>query len=300
MGLTALLFALGLSSPSAFAQTTLDPAAWLSRFPAGGVPDTEDVHAAIDALGATGDEGSMGLLQSLRAYEATEVRDHAADAHARVARRTLRDLRSMAARQAPTERDLRAWILGHPTLGSEVASSEKRVVAYAAMVTREADWTTDSVGALTPEQSSQAVDQGEGLELSGRIGSALPLYVDAALSGDARAVHALMARGVDMQRLALGLSSAHGEQVGLPQLNSAPVVQVADPATVSVLITRAQSDSSLPRLAALENLGLLLRSGELNADQVRRARRALMVAARDTRPAVRRTAQSALAPTSLP
>jgi len=300
MGMTALFFGLGLFCASAHAETRLEPAALLSRYPAGAVPDTDDVHAAIGALGATGDDDVLSLLQSLRTHEGKAVRDHATEAQALVANRALTQLRVSAAREAPTERDLRAWIVGHPELGSKVALSEKRVVAYAAVVTEGAAWTEDSVGALTPEQSALAVEHGEALELSGRLESAMPLYVDAALSGDARAVHALMARGVDVQRLALGLSSAHGVQAGLPQLNSAPVVRSADSTTVSVLITRAQSDSSLPRLAALEILGMLMRDGELDADQVRRARRALVMAARDARPAIRHTAQSALAQTSLP
>jgi hypothetical protein len=140
----------------------------------------------------------------------------------------------------------------------------------------------------------------EALELTGRVESAIPLYVDAALSGDARAVHALMARGVNIHRLALGLSSEHGAKAGLPRLDTAPVVRSADPSTISVLIGRAESTASLPRLAALENLGVLLRAGELDAEQVKRVRRALMVAARDTRPAIRHTAQSALAQTTHP
>jgi len=300
MGMTALLFGLGLLAAQAHAEPSLDPAALLSRYPAGAVPDTDDVHTAIDALASNDHGDALGVLRSLRTHEAGAVKAHAEEAEALVASRALADMRGDAARQAPSERDLRSWLGRHPELGADVAPTEKRVIAYAALATKGAAWSGDSVGALTPEQSATAVEKAEALELAGRMGSALPLYVDAALSGEARAVHALMARGVDMERLALGLSSQHGAQAGLPRLESVPVVHSADPSTVSVLIGRAEGEASLPRLAALENLGLLLRAGDLDADQVRRARRALMLAARDTRPAIRHTAQSALAQTSLP
>ena len=300
MEMTAILFGLGLLAASAQAESSLTPAALLSRYPAGAVPDTDDVHLAIDALVKSGGHDNLSLLQSLQSHEEGVVKAHAEDASAQLAGRVLAEIRHEAARLAPSDREVRVWLGRHPELGGEVAMTEKRVIAYAALATQGVAWRDRHVGALTPEESALVSSHAEELELAGRVQSALPLYIDAALSGDARAVHALMARGIDMQRLALGLSSEHGARAGLPTLNTAPVVRNADPSTVSVLIGRAESNASLPRLAALENLGVLLRAGDLNAEQVKRVRRALTLAARDTRPAIRHTAQSALAQTTHP
>ena len=56
-------------------------AATLSRFPAGHVPPTEPVFAAIAALGASGTRDHLALLSSLEQREAPEVQQAPAPAH---------------------------------------------------------------------------------------------------------------------------------------------------------------------------------------------------------------------------
>jgi len=295
MGLTTVLVALGLAMTTAHAEPASDAAQLLSRFPAGAVPDAPPVHAAIDLLAAHDDGESLALLSSLRRHEAGAVADHARDAEAVVAARALSSMRTTAAHSAPTDRDVRTWVGAHQHDAAGIPASELRVVAYAALVTHNAHWSTDAIGSLTPDESARVVAEAEQLELDDRPGAALPLLVDAAMSGDARATHALMARGVDVDRLALGLSSEFATTRGLPRLHQAPVVQTSDPAAVTVLLTRAESGGALPRLAAIENLGVLLRTGNLDAAWQKRARDTLVRASTDLRPVVRRTAENALA-----
>ena len=293
----ALALGVTLTTPLAHAASppggAPDAATLLSRFPAGAVPDSPPVHAAIDALAARDDGDALALLASLRRLESGAVRDHALEAEDLVAGRALAVLRAEAAHKAPSERDVRTWMQAHQPAG--VPTTELRVVGYAALVTRGIDWSDRAIGALPPDATSELVARAEALELDGRDGAALPLLVDAAVSGDARATHALMARGVDMDRLVLGLSSEHAAASGLPSLHLAPVVQTDDPRAVRVLLSRAESGGALPRLAAIENLGVLLRDGHLDATLQARARDTLARATVDGRPAIRRTAQSALA-----
>jgi hypothetical protein len=291
MGITAswLVFTLSV------AVAGPDAAQLLSRFPAGAVPDTAPVHQAISELAARDDGESLSLLQSLGRHESGAVRDHATEAEALVANRLLHELRVGAAAHAPSERDLRAWVGTEATQQPEVPASELRVVGYAALVTHGTHWDQESIGSLTPDESTVTVARAEALELEGRTSEALPLLVDAAMSGDARATHALIARGVDVDRLALGLSSEFAAPSGLPRLHLAPVLETTDPTAVKVLLSRAESGGSLPRLAAIENLGVLLRMGHLDDALQKRARATLDRARTDLRPVVRTTAESALA-----
>lgn len=297
MGLTAVIAAIGLATATASAADAPSAAQLLSRYPAGAIPDTPSVHSAIDSLAARDDGEALSLLDSLRRHEAGRVSEHAAEAAGLVSSRALAQLRSHAAVQAPTERQIRARVASYPPRASTVPTSELRVVAYADLVTRNVQWPDQTLGGLTPHESAAMVDRAEALELDDRSAAALPLLVDAAMSGDARATHGLMARGIDPDRLALGLSSPFATTRDLPALHLAPVVQTSDPAAVTVLLSRAEHGTSIPRLAAIENLGVLLRAGSLDATWQERARDTLVRASTDLRPVVRRTAENALAST---
>lgn len=294
MGVTAIFVAIGLSAVTAQAEPALDAAQLLSRYPAGAVPDATPVHAAIDQLASRDDGESLALLASLSRHESGAVRQHAIDASELVAARALSLMRAEAADAVPGERDVRTRMQELAKGAPSVPASELRVVAYVSLVTDEVTWTHTSIGGLTPEESSAAVDRAEALELQDRPGAALPLLVDAAMSGDARAQHGLMARGIDTDRLALGLSSEFAATRGLPPLHVAPVVQTSDPAAVILLLSRAEHGEAIPRLAAIENLGVLLRGGNLDDAWQQRARDTLVRASADLRPVVRVTAESAL------
>jgi hypothetical protein len=292
MGFTAAWIALTVSVASA--QATLDAAQLLSRFPAGAVPDAPVVHAALDALSARGDSEALTLLQSLKRHEQGPVQAHADDAEAIVAQRVLHDIRAADAGVVPDAQQIDRWVSSQRRSPGAAPVGELRVVAYVAVLTQRTVWHSASLGSLTPQESGSMVRRAERLELQGRFHEALPLLIDASMSGSPGATRALADRGVDMNRLSLGLSSEYASARGLPPLHQLPVVQATDPEAVTVLLARVEGGGALPQLAAIESLGVLLRQGRLDATLQKRAQVALNRARSDLRPNVRRTAESAL------
>jgi len=295
MAVTSVFFVLALGAQDEGARNAPDAVQLLCRYPSGALPNAAQVHRAIDQLAASDQGESLPLLQSLVRHESGAVQAHARDAVEIISGRALSDVRLAASAHAPSEDEVDLRIAQYVLDRPGIPTSELGVVAYAELVTAQAIWTTDALGSLTPEKSVSTVDRAEQMELEDHLETAIPLLVDAAMSGDARATHGLMARGIDVDRLALGLSSEFARSRGLPDLHVAPVVQSSDPASVTVLLSRAEHGRSLPRLAAIENLGVLLRAGNLEPVWQRRAHDTLVRASTDIAPVVRRTAESALA-----
>ncbi|MBO83952.1 MAG: hypothetical protein CL927_01220 [Deltaproteobacteria bacterium] len=294
--LAALYFSLAHAAPAdpVIAGPGTDAARLLSRFAAGRMPDTSAIHHALDALSQANDNDSLVLLQSIRRHEHGSVQAHALEAETRVAQSLLHALRETHLQPMPGEREVSRWVATARRAHDAAPASELRVVAYVVMLTEGSAWHSESLGGLTPEASAAMVRQAEAFELDGHFQEALPLLIDAFMSGDALATAALQDRGVDTNRLALGLSSPYAGSRGIPRLHQLPVVETTDAEAVTVLLSRAADGTALPRLAAIENLGVLLRSGQLNECMRKQAQTTLNRAVADGRPSVRRTAESAL------
>lgn len=274
--------------------TPLAPATLLSRYPAGKVPDIAAVHEALDTIEESGDADDLALLQTLSDEEAGPVQEHAARSLDAVGERVRTELRAQASKSVPTPRQLDAVIAKTPQLEG-VPRAERSVLAYAMVHLGQRTESAGSVGGLTPQEANEHIKIAEVMELDGRGDEAVRHLLDAALSGSTIAAAALRERGIDVERLGLALSSPLATSLGLPALAASPVVTSGDPTSVSVLIDRAERAPTMPRLAALDNLGQLIVAGRLAPDQAARARRALARAAQDPRQVVAYTARSALA-----
>jgi hypothetical protein len=275
-------------------RTADAPAAALSRYPAGSVPDSPAVHAAIDAVATREDGTHLALLHSLVRHEHGAVRAHAIAAVERVSTRALSTLRASSAAAAPDDATVQVRAAALRRLGLDASTGELSVVAYASAVTADLRFGPDPLGSLSPDAATTMVEQAETLELQGRAIEALPWLIDVVFSGHARARHGLLARGIDVDRLTLGLSSPLAEEGGLPVVHVPPPVQTADPAALRVLLHRAGNGPPVRQLAAIDNLGLLLEVGTLDDPWQARAREALARATTDQRAIVRLTAQDAL------
>lgn len=231
MGTATALLAIVL--PLATAMEPPEATRILSRFPVGRVPDTPTVHQALDALARTHDRDDLALLQSFRRHEQGSVQQHAEQAEADVAIRVLDRLRLTEPPKTPDEAALERWVVAEQQTHHTTPESALRVVAYAAVLTEDTVWHKASIGDLGPVASSALVSLAEAIELDGRFDAALPLFIDAFMSGNARATRALRDRGVDTDRLARALTSSYARYLGIPPVSKLAVhnVPVGEPRT---------------------------------------------------------------------
>ena len=218
MGTTTVLFAIVL--PLMNAGEHPEATQILSRFPAGRIPDTPAVHRALDALARTDDRDDLALLQSLRRHEHGAVQRHAEQAEADAATRVLHGLRLRDTPSTPDEAALERWVASERRAHLDTPESALRVVAYAAVLTENTIWHEPSIGGLAPVASAEMVRRAEAIELDGHFDAALPLFIDAFMSGNARATRALRDRGVDTDRLSRALASDYAQELGIPHVSA--------------------------------------------------------------------------------
>lgn len=283
--LIPLLASLALASPLD------DAAALLSRFPAGGVPQTDAVVSAIDTLASGGAAAERPLLGQL-----------AQDESGRVARAATDALAALDARDQATERVAFAITVqasapdaaGITALGA-LGPAEREAVAYAHAVLGPAEG--DVVRTLEPVSPARAralVADAERAERDRGPAASVPLYLQAAMSGDADGLLGLTALGVDAELLVLGMSAAEGPApaVRLDPVQVDLVAVGAGDRTVDVLVERASAERPLVRLAALDGLAILARRAGVSAESRTKAK-ATLIAARERPPRAPRGGESA-------
>lgn len=270
--------------PLALASPLDDAAAVLSRFPAGRVPQTDAVVSAIETLGRRGTDAERSLLGQL-------TRDESG----RIAGAAARALEDMDARARAAERMAfaAALQLAAPS-GSSVdprgalGPAETTALAYAHTVLGPAKGpVVEVLEPVPPARARQLVAAAEETERTHGPAASLPLYLQAAVSGETDGLIGLTALGVDAELLILGMS-AFGGQAPAVQLDPVQLDLVAVGASdrsVEVLIERATAEQPLVRMAALDGLATLVLRAGVSPDAQARARRALLDA--QARPTLR-------------
>jgi hypothetical protein len=276
-----------LFAATAFATVTDDAALFLSRFPAGAVPETAEVIGAIGDLGATGAQSEEPLLRALLEDEAGMVAFAAAEALDALEDRGLDQRRRSFAAEVPSIETMRAVAItldGSTGLGP----AEREAVAYArAVLGNAADSGPQQLDAVAPDQTSQLVADGDRNERAAEPRLALVCYAQAAASGDADAVTRISALGVDVELLLLGMTAATGPA---PAAVIAPhtietVIDRTSDRTVRVMVERAARRAPLVRMSALDTLESLVGSPTRLSETARAAARATLDAAEaDDRP----------------
>ncbi len=202
--------------PLATAGPLDDAAALLSRFPAGGVPQTDAVVSAIGTLGTGGSAAERPLLGRLAYEESGRVASAASDA-----------LASLDARDQATERvafaiGVQTTASGAQTIGDlgALGPAEGAAVAYAHAVLGPAEGrVVRTLDPVSPAQARALTADAVRAERERGPAASVPLYLQAALSGDADGLLGLTALGVDVELLVLGMSAEAGPA---PAVRDAP------------------------------------------------------------------------------
>jgi HEAT repeat protein len=276
-----------------------DAAATLSRFPAGHVPATEPVLAAIAALGTAGSRDHLALLSSLEQREAPEVQEAAASAIAELNQRTVDTTRrAFSASKIPSDNAVDKWVRAHESQlarpnGSKLGRTESRMVAYAAIVLD---------GIKTAQVPAADDDQAEALarELDTDAVPALVHHARSAADGGQESLDAIRAFGVDPERLLLGMSaSPKSEIVARVEPTAVEVlVRQGSERTIAVLMERATSGDTAEKVVAIDALGRMIQKVDVPSATCHMAVGRLETASRSREDeAVRDTAMTALAET---
>ena len=308
---TWLLIYVGLASASPAAPVPTDvsgsafereiqaeqAAATLSRFPAGRVPATEPVLAAIAALGASGSRDHLALLSSLAAREVPEVQQAAERAIGTLNQRTIDTTRKIfSANNIPSDSAVDHWVRTHETElarpnGSKLGREESRTVAYAAIVLD---------GIKTAQVPSADDDEAEARarELQTDAIPALVHHARSAADGEQDSLDAIRAFGVDPERLLLGMSaSPKSELVARVEPTAVEVlVREGSERTMTVLMERAASGDTAEKVVAIDALGRMLQKDDVSSSTCHMAVGQLETASHSREnEAVRDTAKTALA-----
>ena len=272
-------------------------AATLSRFPAGHVPATEQVLAAIAALGASGSREHLSLLSSLAEREAPEIQEAAGLAITELNQRTVDTTRRIfSANNIPTNSAIDHWVLAHESElsrsnGSKLGREDSRMVAYAAIV-------LDGIKNAQVPTADDDEAEARARELQTDAIPALVHYARGAADGQQDSFDAIRAFGVDPERLLLGMSaSPKSELVARVEPTAVEVlVREGSAPTIAVLMERAQSGDTAEKVVALDALGRMLQNDDVPTSTCHMAVGQLESATHSREnEAVRDTAKTALA-----
>lgn len=279
-----------LLMPALAAATPLDDdVRWLSAYPAGGLPDTDEVRAAIERLGIDGDKAEVGLLRSVAEAEAPALRHAALEAIASIRSRSVEAQREAFARTLPDWPELASAPVS--PVRRELGREEQACLAYADLLL-ESDPVVDPspragdpaayllIGqphrALMAAKADPTVEgrrmEAKAREEVGDVPGALQQYAELASQGDSAAFAALDRYGVDAERLLLGMLAS-------PQTAQASAVAILDvlvaegaTLTVDVLAEQTRSPDTLVRLTAADALARML-EGSVRLEPLRDASR---------------------------
>lgn len=275
----------------------------LSRFGPGELPAIDPIFEALQTLGEQGGADSLALLESLVAQEDPSLVAPAQLALDAVRARVQGERRAAFLAALPDDAALSAWraarsdqLEAEPELGRR----DQEALAYASLLLGEGEpGQPHTLELLDPDAAAAAFQAGAKAESEGHFVAALTLYAQAAASGLPQASEALAGLGVYHRKLLLGMT-AHGGPMPastLPVLAVDALLPDADRLVVATLLERSDRGTPLQRVVALEALAELVERGQMNAWERNAARRKLLDAAGDPRPAVRAAALYALADT---
>ena len=236
----------------------------LSRFPAGRMPATEPVLAAIAALGASGTRDHLSLLSSLAEREAPEVQQAAEMAITELNQRTVDTTRRIfSANNIPSDTAIDHWVRAHETElarpnGSKLGHTESRMVAYAAIV-------LDGIKTAQVPTADDDEAEARARELQTDAIPALVHHARGAADGDQGSLDAIRAFGVDPERLLLGMSaSPKSELVARVEPTAVEVlVREGSERTMTVLMERAASGDTAEKVVAIDALGRMLQKDDV-------------------------------------
>jgi hypothetical protein len=263
--------------PLALAGPLDDAAALLSRFPAGGVPQTDAVVSAIGTLGTEGAAAERPLLGQLARDESGRVATAASDALAEL------DARDQATERVAFAITVQTTASGAPSIEAlgALGPAEGAAVAYAHAVLGAAEGhVVRTLEPVSPARARALVADAERAERERGPAASVPLYLQAALSGEADGLIGLTALGVDAELLVLGMSAANGPApaVRLDPVQLDLVAVGAGDRTVDVLVERAEADRPLVRMAALDGLATLVRRAGVSPESRTKAKDTLVAA----------------------
>jgi hypothetical protein len=281
--------------------STRDAATLLSRFPAGRVPASPPVFRSIEVLGDKGTVDHVGLLEALARDEDGRVADEAARALSRTRSRHRDTLRSEFATTLPGPTQVHAWLAQsgrnlRRTDGSPLGRTERRMVAYAALVLGPPR-TAAMLRPAPPTMAPDLLAQGLRLEDQSDAVGALTAYAQAAAAGDADAMERIRDFGVDPEWLLLGMT-ADARNPSVPRLEPEALdglLDVGQQHTVDVLLERTRHGRPLGRAVAIDALGTLIRVADLEPHARAAVLQAIDEATRDPRPDIRQAARTTLA-----
>jgi hypothetical protein len=272
-------------------------AATLSRFPAGHVPATEPVFAAIAALGASDTRDHLALLSSLEEREVPEVQQAAKQAIAELNQRTIDTTRRIfSASKIPSDSAVDHWVRTHEsqlarTNGSKLGRTESRMVAYAALV-------LDGIKTAQVPTADDDEAEARARELQTDAIPALVHHARGAADGEQGSLEAIRAFGVDPERLLLGMSASPKSEIVARVEPTAVEVLVREGSeqTIAVLMERAASADTAEKVVAIDALGRILQTADVPSSTCHMAVGQLESASRSRGDeAVRDTARTALA-----
>jgi len=272
-------------------------AATLSRFPSGRVPATEQVLAAIAALGASGSREHLALLSSLAEREAPEIQQAAQVAIAELNQRTVDTTRRIfSANNIPSDSAIDHWVRAHESElarpnGSKLGHTESRMVAYAAIV-------LDGIKTAQVPSADDDAAEARVRELQTDAIPALVHYARGAADGEQGSLDAIRAFGVDPERLLLGMSaSPKSELVARVEPTAVEVlVREGSAPTIAVLMERAATGDTAEKVVAIDALGRMLQKDDVPTSTCHLAVGQLESASHSREnEAVRDTAKTALA-----
>ena len=272
-------------------------AATLSRFPAGHVPATEPVFAAISALGASGTRDHLALLASLEQREAPEIQQAAGLATAELNQRTVDTTRRIfSASKIPSDSAIDQWVRAHESdlsrpNGSKLGRTESRMVAYAAIV-------LDGIKNAQVPTADDDEAEARARELQTDAIPALVHHARGAADGEEGSLDAIRAFGVDPERLLLGMSaSPKSELVARVEPTAVEVlVREGSEPTITVLMERAAGGDTAEKVVAIDALGRMLQKEDVPSSTCHMAVGQLESASRSRGDeAIRDTARTALA-----
>jgi hypothetical protein len=276
-----------------------EPAALISRFPPGHLPDTDAVFGALKELAEFGTADDAPLLRSVVEKEDGGVQRAAVQALAAIEVRERSALRDGFSRKIPGEKEIDSWIAARAKAPSaRLGHAEQQMVAYSALVLAEAivQGTPEALEPVAQAALPQLREQAKAAERTNKPALAVSLYVLAMVSGDEQARGDLVEFGVDPDRLVLGMTSA-GTPPGVPRIEAesvGAVVRSGEAETLTALLERARGSARIQRVMALDNLAGLLKSGTVIGEAARQANSALELSAADPQAEIRRAARRSL------
>ncbi len=265
-----------------------DPAALLSRFAPGQLPDAPAVHNALITLATRGDSADLPLVDRIAQEEHGDVANTARAAAEQLRAGLRQQLRTGFASGLPQVRRPR------PSQPGDLGPAESAALAYADRVFADRGIPHPLAFASLPDDGWSALARAR--EDAGDARGALAIYACAAMQGQDGAIAEIGDFGVDAEQLLLGMAANQprtGTSLGAAH-SIEMLTRTGTEPTATVLLERARGPRADLRAEAIEALGRMLRRGELSNPTAHVVRARLEEARQDPRPDVQEVARDTI------